>query len=120
MYGNHRSLTKANAQDSHHVIQHAAVKDIPGYNFLDAPTVQLKGPSQIFGTEYQLATKVQRASGGGNYAAERWIGYKAMRKAGVPEVEARNIINYTDQYFHRLEVKPDTMTAIPGNRKSSK
>ena len=120
MFGTHKELTKAKAQDSHHIIQHAAVKDIPGYDFLDAPTVQLEGPSQVIGTEHQLATKVQRSAGGGNYAAERRIGYKALRKAGVPENEARDFINNADQYFQKLGVKPDTKTAIPGNRKGPK
>jgi hypothetical protein len=119
MYGTHKALTKAGAQDSHHVIQHAAVKDIPGYNRDLAPAVQLRGPATGRGTEHNLATIEQRRAGGGTYELERIRAYRAMRKADVSVVEAKQQIQRADRYFQSLGVDKTTITRIPGNRKGT-
>jgi hypothetical protein len=116
--GTHRELNNAGATDSHHIIQNAAAKDLPGYNRMDAPAVQLQGPSTAKGSEHYLATQVQRQRGGGTYAAERRIGYKAMRRAGLPENEAREQIQRADDYFMgELGATPETVMRSVGNRK---
>ena len=70
------------------------------------------------GPEHSLArsTAVQRQAGGGTYAAERRIGYKALRRAGISEADARTLILWADEYFQSIGVNPDTVTRIPGNR----
>ncbi|WP_166839023.1 RHS repeat-associated core domain-containing protein [Rheinheimera pleomorphica] len=115
--GTHRQLNNAGATDSHHVIQDAAAKSLPGYNRMDAPAVQLKGPSTAKGSEHYIATQVQRQRGGGTYAAERRIGYKALRRAGLPQSEARSHILRADEYFEGIGVTPSTSMRSVGNRK---
>ncbi|MBY0588600.1 hypothetical protein K2X85_15605 [bacterium] len=110
------SLQDAGLKDAHHVIQDAAVRDLPGYNYFEAPGIQLPGPSNVRGTPHYSATLVQRQSGGGTYAAERRIGYKALRRAGVSPEDARQAIAEADNYFYGLGVRADTPTRIPGNR----
>ena len=99
------------------MIQDAAAKSLPGYNRMDAPAVQLKGPSTAKGSEHYIATQVQRQRGGGTYAAERRIGYKALRKAGLPQSEARSHIQRADEYFEGIGVTPSTSMRSVGNRK---
>jgi hypothetical protein len=110
-------LRAAGQRDAHHVIQDAAVRDLPGYDTTLAPGVQLPGPSTAVGSAHYTATQVQRQSGGGTYAAERRIGYKALRKAGVSKQEARDAIGKADDYFRSIGVTLNTPTRIPGNRR---
>lgn len=98
------------------MIQDAAVRDLPGYNTNAAPGVQLPGPSTAPGTPHYNATQVQRQAGGGTYAAERRIGYKALRRGGLSESDARAAIQQADEHFRSIGVGPQTPTRIPGNR----
>jgi hypothetical protein len=109
-------LRAAGLTDAHHIIQDAAVRDLPGYDTALAPGIQLPGPSSARGTPHYAATIVQRESGGGTYAAERRIAYKAMRYAGVSEEDAKRAIADADEYFGSIGVLPNTKTRIPGNR----
>ena len=110
------SLRSAGLRDAHHVIQDAAVRNLPGYSSRSAPGIQLPGPSTLKGSPHYTATQTQRQLGGGTYASERRIGYKAIRRAGVPRVEARQIMSEVDEYFRSIGVQPTTSTRIPGNR----
>ena len=98
------------------MIQDAAVRDLRGYDTNLARGVQLPGPSTARGTPHYAATQVQRQAGGGTYAAERRIGYKALRRGGWSEVDARQAIQDADDYFFGIGVRMDTPTRIPGNR----
>lgn len=109
-------LRAAGKQDAHHIIQDAAVKNVPGYNTNHAPGIQLPGPSTRPGAPHQAATAVQRQAGGGTYAAERRIGSKGLRKAGLTPEQARRQIKRADEYFEGLGVTGDTVTRVPGNR----
>lgn len=109
-------MRAAGLKDAHHVIQDAAVRDIPGYNTQKAPGLQLPGPSTKQGSPHYKATQVQRQAGGGNYGAERRIGYKALREAGVAKPQARQAISEADAHFQSIGVGPSTKTRIPGNR----
>jgi len=102
--------------DSHHIIQNAAVRDVKDYSRSQAPAVQLNGPSTSIGSEHYIATQIQREAGGGTYAAERRIGYKALRKAGLSQEEARCHIIRADSYFSSLGVSRNTALRVPGNR----
>jgi RHS repeat-associated protein len=110
-------LRSAKLRDAHHVIQDAAVRDLPGYNTNAAPGIQLEGPANVKGTPHQMTRPVQRQSGGGTYAAERRIGYKALRRAGVSVLDSRQAISEADNFFKAIDVKPQTSTRIPGDRR---
>ena len=103
-------------KDAHHVIQDAAVRDLPGYSTQLAPGVQLEGPSTLEGTAHYSATQVQRLPGGGTYGAERQISYDALRAAGHTDARARQALSEADAYFMSIGVTNSTPTRIPGNR----
>ena len=111
------SLRAAGRGDAHHIIQDAAVRDIPNYDTDAAPGVALAGPANRRGTPHNAATRVQHERGGGTYAAERRIGYKALRRAGISREEARGHIQRADDHFRQLGVNGDTPTRHPGNRR---
>ncbi|HEX8208797.1 MAG TPA: RHS repeat-associated core domain-containing protein [Longimicrobium sp.] len=67
-------------------------------------------------TPHHAATQAQRRAGGGTYGAERRIGYRALRTAGLSADEARANIVRADHYFNSLGVQTSTPTRIPGNR----
>ncbi|MFD2909219.1 RHS repeat-associated core domain-containing protein [Flavobacterium ardleyense] len=112
-------LRSARLKDAHHVIQDAAVRDLPGYDTNKARGVQLEGPSTQKGTPHYEATLSQRSAGGGTYGAERRIGYKALRKAGLSRSDARAAIFESDKYFESIGVTKDTKTRKVGNRRCS-
>jgi hypothetical protein len=66
--------------------------------------------------EHYIATQVQRQAGGGTYAAERRIGYKAMRRAGLSQEGARCHMMRAGNYFSGLGVGANTALRVPGNR----
>lgn len=69
-------LRAAGNKDAHHVIQDAAVRDVPGYRSADAPGVTLPGPSTRAGSPHYAATQAQRSAGvGGTYGAEQIISF---------------------------------------------
>jgi hypothetical protein len=102
---------------AHHVIQDAAVRNLPGYSYGRAPTVPLAGQAAVRGTPHNLATRVQQQRGGGNLAAECRIGYKALRRGGYSAPDARSAVGQAMQYFQGLGYGPNTPTRIPGNRR---
>lgn len=105
--------------DGHHVIQHASVPEgTEGYTYTGAPAVQLGGPSTQVGSEHYAATSVQRQAGGGTYAAERRIGYKALRRAGLTPQEARCLFAaHVDPYFENLGFNGNTPMRTVKNRR---
>jgi hypothetical protein len=115
--GTYGALVRSGTKDSHHIIQHAAVRHLPGYSKWKAPAIRLPGPSTRVGSPHYRATQVQNQRGGGTYAAERRIAYKAIRRAGISRAEARSAIYRADNYFRSIGVHPHTRTRIPGNRR---
>jgi RHS repeat-associated protein len=114
--GKYGALTRLGIKDAHHIIQDAAVRELPGYSRTAAPAVELPGPATRIGAPHYNATQVQRQAGGGTYAAERRIGYKALRKGGLSPDDARAQVQVADDYFRSIEVEPATPTRIPTNR----
>ena len=110
-------LRSAGLQDAHHVIQDAAVRDLPGYDTNAAPGVQLAGPSTSTGTPHYIATQIQRLAGGGTYGAERQIAYNALRAVGYTDAQATQVIQEADRYFNSIGANENTPTRIPGNRR---
>ena len=94
------------------------MRDIPGYDRMKAPAIQLDGPSNLPGTEHYYATVTQRRAGGGTYGAERGIAYMSLRKAGLSVDEAKSIVRYADKYFMgELGLSLNSPTRIPRNRR---
>ena len=104
-------------KDAHHVMQDAAVREIPGYQRSEAPAVHVPGPSTRPGTPHDNATQVQRQRGGGTYAAARRIGDKALRKAGMDPGDARAARRQAEASVASLGANLTTVTRIPGNRR---
>ena len=116
--GTYGDLVSSGQKDAHHIIQDAAVRDISGYNRMDAPAIQLDGPSNVVGTEHYYATITQRKNGGGTYGAERGIAYMSLRKAGLSVDDAKAAVRGADDYFMgQLGLTLDSPTRIPGNRR---
>ena len=115
--GSYRSLRRAGLQDAHHVVQDAAVRNLPGYSRNAAPAVQLPGPSTRVGSPHYNATQAQRRTGGGTYGAERRVSYRALREAGMSPQQARAAVERSDEYFRSIGVTRSTTTRIPGNRR---
>ena len=111
------ALRRAGRRDAHHIIQDAAVRDLPGYRTNDAPGIQLRGPANDPTTPHGRTRPIQQQVGGGTYAAERRIGYKTLRRAGVPRAESRSHIRNADRYFAGLGVGPATPTRPVGDRR---
>lgn len=85
---------------------------------MEAPAIQLAGPSNKIGTEHYYATSVQRLKGGGTYGQERGIAYMALRKAGISKNDAKAYVRTADEYFmDKLGLSLDSPTRIPGNRR---
>ena len=85
---------------------------------MDAPAIQLDGPSNVVGTEHYYATITQRRNGGGTYGAERGIAYMSLRKAGLSVDDAKAAVRGADDYFMgQLGLTLDSPTRIPGNRR---
>ena len=69
------------------------------------------------GTEHYEVTLVQRAAGGGAYAAEREIAERWLRAAGLSDQDVTLAIERADKYFKDVLKVTDSMsTRIPGNR----
>ena len=99
---------------SHHAIQDAAVRDIAGYNKWDAISINLGNGK---GSAHSKTYASQRRSGGGTLGAERRIGYRGLRDAGMTKVDAKAVIRRTDQYFESIGANVNTPTRIPDNRR---
>src|SRR5688572_25877158 len=66
--------------------------DSPFIDVRGARPTALQGPSTAQGTSHYNATQVQIQAGGGNYGAERRIGYKGLRRGGYDPMEGRQLI----------------------------
>ena len=111
-------LRAAGQTDAHHIIQDAAVRDLPGYSRNGAPAIQLDGPSTLQGSPHYSATQVQRSfPGGGTYGAERQVAESALTAAGKSDTEIADALGRADSYFmDHLGVTHETPLRVPGNR----
>lgn len=112
-------LRASGQADAHHIIQDAAVRDVPGYKTNAAPGIRLDGPSTTPGSPHYNATQVQRTAGvGGTYGAERQAGCMALAAAGCSPAEITDAISRADDYFMgELGLTLDSPLRIPGNRR---
>ncbi|BDE71663.1 hypothetical protein [Delftia lacustris] len=77
------------AKDGHHIIQDAAARTIPKYSYTGTPAIQLVHLLQKLDLNTILQRKFSLSQGGGTYAAKRRTGYKAIRKSGLKEEQAK-------------------------------
>ncbi|QDW25181.1 hypothetical protein FFJ24_010310 [Pedobacter sp. KBS0701] len=120
LFGSYGTL-RGTVKDAHHIIQDAAVRDLPGYKTVDGPAIHLEGPSTTAGTPHNLATVTQRErralGDGGNFKSEMNIGYRALRAAGLSPADAKEAIRRSNSYFNSINVTPNTTTRFPYTRK---
>ncbi|MDQ0638333.1 hypothetical protein QF042_001898 [Pedobacter sp. W3I1] len=120
LFGSYGTL-RGTVKDAHHVIQDAAVRDLPNYNSLDAPSIHLEGPSTKAGTPHNLATVAQRErralGDGGTYKSEMNIAYRALRAAGLSPEHAKEAVRMSNSYSNSINVTPTTTTRFPYTRK---
>jgi RHS repeat-associated protein len=120
--GSYADLLRANAGqphcNAHHIIQHAAVRDVPGYSKYDAPAIVLIGPAIVPGTPHYYATQAQRAASvGGSYGAERQVAVAALRAAGMPASVVLASLEAADSYFTGdIGLTYDSTLRVPGDR----
>jgi RHS repeat-associated protein len=111
-----QEIRDAGETQAHHIIQDAAMDEIPGYVSKDAPGVRLEGNAFKPGTPHANATQVQKVGSGykrGTYARERVIGYKALKAAGMSKQTAKAYVRSADKYFKSIGVDMKTVTRIP-------
>ena len=114
-----KELRDSKQKDAHHIIQDAAVRDVPGYRSGDAPGVVLEGPPYEVGSPHYAATQAQRSAGiGGTYGAERQVACLAMAAAGCSGRQIRDALRRADAYFIRqLGLNMGSPLRIPGDRR---
>lgn len=114
----YNDLRRAGVTDRHHIIQDAAVRDVPGYSRGQAPAIQLDGPSTTSGTPHYRATRAQDAGAGGTYGAERQVAACSLAAAGCSPAEISDALARADGYFmDQLGLTLDSPLRIPGNRR---
>lgn len=94
-YGELTNVNKGFPQcEAHHIIQHAAVRDVPGYSYSGSPAVVLSW------AQHQLATAAQNtATVGGTYGAEVTVADRALVAAGQLDYVISAALNRADIYF---------------------
>jgi RHS repeat-associated protein len=116
--GTKTELEKMRVKDGHHIVQDAAVKNLPGYSDSGAPCIGLPGPSTSLAAPHGRATAAQRqAKSGGTLGQELAIGESALLTAGVSPGIARTATDYAQADFATKGFSPSTPTRVPGNRR---
>jgi hypothetical protein len=116
--GTKSELGKMGVTDGHHIIQHAAVKDLPGYSYNSAPCIGLPGPPNLAGTPHYQATQAQsQCKGGGTLGQEISHGENVLGAAGASPEIAKTAAGYAQAEFASNGLGLSTPTRIPGNRR---
>ena len=116
--GTKTELENMGVTDGHHIVQDAAVRNLPGYSPSGAPCIGLPGPPYAADTSHGRATKAQRqAKGGGTLRQELDIGESALLTAGAGPGIAKTATDYAQADFATKGFGPSTPTRVPGNRR---
>jgi hypothetical protein len=84
-----------------HIVDHSAVRELPGYSAAIAPAITLEGPTYDRGTQAGRAARARLAAGGGGtLEAEIAIGVEALAAAGVPRRYRRQARKQAEAYFY--------------------
>ena len=116
--GTKKELENMGVTDGHHIVQDAAVRNLPGYTNRGGPCIGLPGPPYAADTPHGRATKAQRqAKGGGTLGQELAIGESALLTAGAGPGIARTAVDYAQADFAAKGLGPSTPTRVPGDRR---
>lgn len=114
----HRLLYKVEGKDKHHFTQKATVRDVPGWNSGDAPSIHAEGPSTTKGTRHYKATQMQSGLTGETVGEEILNGIEVAHATGMISTELRDYLLWESaQYAKFIGLRFDTPTRIPGNRR---
>ncbi|MDA4848350.1 RHS repeat-associated core domain-containing protein, partial [Hoeflea poritis] len=116
--GGHKDVAKewssrTEGRQSHHIVMHAAVRDLAGYRRSRAPAIGLDVTSHARASAIQTGTPKDLR---GSLGAEYGIAYDALIAAGVPADIAKARVESAVAYFESLGHGPGTKTRIPGQR----
>lgn len=104
-----QATTGQDPRHSHHTVQDAAVRDLPGYNNAEAPAVSLTA------SEHVRATAAQYGGPRGTLGAEYDRAFRALMATGkISPRTARQLVDEARGYFGSLGYGPDTKTRTPG------
>lgn len=106
-----RHAPEGDLRQAHHVVQDAAVRDLPGYDRNTAPSISLSAGDHL------RATASQYLGSRGTLAAEYSRAARALAAAGVPPGTAAERLNAAKSYFGRLGYGPETVTRDPSKRR---
>jgi RHS repeat-associated protein len=116
--GTKGELRDMGVKDGHHIVQDAAVRNLPGYSYNGAPAIGLPGPPHAEGAPHQAATRAQRqCSGGGTLGHEFAHAETALLAAGASPDIAKTAVGYAQADFAAKGFGPSTPTRIPSTRK---
>lgn len=108
-------------QDSHHIYQHAAMKEVTRYDCNAAPAISLQGRNPdgtTRGTPHYAANRVQdKAPGGGLMGSETVVAYKSLKAAGLSPAAAKCATLQARSYFRSIGAYAGTATITPLRRK---
>jgi hypothetical protein len=105
-------------KDGHHVVQHAAVRDLPGYDYDSVVCVGLPGPSTTPGTPHYNATQAQRdCAPSGTLGDELNVADCSLQAAGLSPDLAGTITDMAERDFAARGHGRSAKTRKPGNRK---
>ena len=106
-------------EEAHHILQHAAVRELPGYSRGQAPAIGLRGPGSSRSTQHgRTVTEQIDTLLGSTLGDEVTVAADALRRAGVPRRVIRQALTAADRYFYQeLGLAPTSATRIPGTRR---
>lgn len=120
--GKHGDLKRIGGlQDSHHIYQDAAMKNIPGYDYNAAPAISLQGRNPdgtTRGTPHYGANRAQdNASSAGLLGSETVVAYNSLKAAGLSPAAAKCATLRARGYFKGIGAGAGTPTITPSKRK---
>ncbi|WP_245587357.1 RHS repeat-associated core domain-containing protein, partial [Comamonas composti] len=120
--GRHGDLRKIGGlQDSHHIYQDAAMKNISGYHYDDAPAISIQGRNKdgtTRGTPHHAANRAQDASSkAGLLGSETVVAYNSLKAAGLSSAAAKCLTLQARTYFKGIGAHAGTSTTTPKRRK---
>jgi len=120
--GTYNELNRRGVSDAHHVVQNAAVRELPGYSRGRAPCVGLPGPSTDPTTPHGAATSAQRQCDGprGTLGAELSVADQALRAAGLSAANSATVTELAERSFAEQGHDRSTTTRVPGRRRGAR
>lgn len=112
--GPYGSLPSSSQCQRHHIIQDAAVREVPGYSNSRAPAIVLRNSSHAAATQAQNAAQFC-----GTYGDERQVADLALTAAGVAAPVRAAAIAAADAYFMgELGLTSSSPVRTPGSRRN--